>query len=297
MNPETFGVTPDLGSPSSGLRLVITGIFLAAAILARFALARLISRRDGALNERQRWWLATTRNTANGFMVVGTAVIWAPELGNLALSIAAFAAALVIATKELILCVSGALWRGATRPFGIGDWVEIGAYSGEVIDETLMATELLEIDRTEFRHTGRTIYVPNSALLAAPVINQNFRKRFLLHEFTLHSEPNPDAPAVRDAIAAALAEASKGFTETARRYAGVIERRTGVTLPESRPVVRLGTSETGKITFRCALFCPRDRTAEIEQVAMLAWLAAGGAVAIGELRPRPAAMAPRSPPA
>lgn len=282
MTPETLGVTRDLGVTPLEIRALATLLFLLAVTGLRWGLLRYIRSREAILTERQRWWLAFVRNSAAGLVLLGLVVIWAAELADFALSITAFAVALVIATKELLLCLSGAVWRGAARPFGIGDWVEIGGHSGEVIDETPFVTVLQEIDRTDLRTTGRTVTVPNALLLSAPVINHNFRKRFLLHAFTLHSEPNPKALEVRAAIAAALGAASAGFAETARRYAGVIESRAGVKLPEIAPEVRVGTTEYGKIAYRCTLFCPRERALEMEQAAMAAFLAAGGARPVGQ---------------
>jgi small-conductance mechanosensitive channel len=282
MTPEQLGVTADLGTPGWVVRALVSAGVIVAIALIRWGLQRYIRSRGHILTERQRWWLAAVRNTASGLIVLLLLLIWAPEIEAFALSITAFAVALVIATKELILCVSGAVWRSAARPFSIGDWVEIGGHSGEVIDETLLVTDLQEIDRAEFRYTGRTIAVPNAMLLSAPVVNHNFRKNFILHEFTIHSEPNPKAAEVRDAVTAALTQAMASFGETARRYAGVIERRAGVKLPDTAPAVRLGTNEFGKIAYRVAIFCPRERVVEMEQIAMLAWLSAGGARPVGQ---------------
>jgi small-conductance mechanosensitive channel len=218
--------------------------------------------------------MVTVRNGLSGLIVLALLVVWAPEIEEFALSIAAVAVALVIATKELILCISGAIWERTTRAFVIGDWVEIGGHSGEVIDETLFVTQLQEIEPREYRYTGRTIAVPNSTLLTQPVINHNFRKRFLEHEFTLHAPPDAPASAIRHAIEAALNAEFAQFETVARRYAGVIEKRAGVRLPDVAPTVRIETNVYGNLGFRCALFCPRDRAADLEQVAAEAMLAA-----------------------
>ncbi|HEU0222998.1 MAG TPA: mechanosensitive ion channel family protein, partial [Paracoccaceae bacterium] len=170
MTPETLGVTPDLGADAADWRILITLGFVLAVMLVRWGIVRLIRSRTSLPAEIQRWWVTLTRNSFNVLAVLGVIVIWAPEIEYFALSITAFAVALVIATKELILCVSGALWRGVARPFGIGDWVQIGTHFGEVIDESFLATVLQEIDQSECRYSGRTVAVPNSILLAAPVI-------------------------------------------------------------------------------------------------------------------------------
>jgi small-conductance mechanosensitive channel len=273
MLPEDIGVTPDLQPLDVNVRLLISVAIIAGGIVARVVALRLI-RGDGVLSDTRRWWMVTVRNVLSTLVALGLFILWAPEIEEFALSITAFVVALVIATKELILCLSGATWRRTSRAFEIGDWVEIGGHSGDVIDETLFVTHLQEIEKREYRYTGRTIAVPNSLLLTQPVINHNFRKRFLEHEFTLHTPADAPALAIREAVMAALSAEFAGFETVARRYAAVIEKRAGVRLPDVTPTVRIETNIYGIIGLRCALFCPRDRAAEIEQVAASAMLTA-----------------------
>jgi small-conductance mechanosensitive channel len=274
MLPEDIGVTPDLDRLDVNLRILISLAIIVGGYLVRHVAVRLIRGDEGVLSVNRRRWMVTVRNGMSGLIVLGLLVLWAPELEEFALSIAAVAVALVIATKELILCISGAIWERTTRAFVIGDWVEIGGHSGEVIDETLFVTVLQEIEKREYRYTGRTIAVPNSTLFTQSVINHNFRKRFLEHEFTLYVPADAPAARIAEAITAALNAEFETFEAVARRYAAVIEKRAGLRLPDVAPTVRIETNIYGNIGFRCALFCPRDRAAEVEQVAAQAMLAA-----------------------
>lgn len=282
MSPETLGITPDLERWSIEIQFLLSVLLVLAVAGLRWLVVRWIRSRSEILTDAQRWWITMVRNVATGTILVGLVWLWSDEIAQFALSITAFAVALVIGTKELLLCLSGAAWRGATLAFRVGDWVRIGQHSGEVIDETLLVTVLQEIDPAEMRYTGRTVAVPNALLLTAPVVNENFRKRFLMHEFTLHSEPHPKADEVAEAIRGALETASAEFAEVARRYAAFIEKRAGVALPDVTPTVRLSTTDLAKIAFRCGLFCPREKAVEMEQVALRAWLAAGGARPAGQ---------------
>jgi small-conductance mechanosensitive channel len=289
MLPEDIGVTPDLGRIAIDTRILISLAVLVGGFGLRRLAVRLIRGDEAVLSDRRRRWMVTSRNGLNGIIVLGLLLLWAPEIERFALSITAFVVALVIATRELILCLSGAIWERTTGAFVIGDWVEIGGHSGEVIDETMFVTQLQEIEKREYRYTGRTIAVPNSHLLTQPVINHHFRKRFLEHEFTLYTTADAPALAMRDAITAALDAEFAQFETVARRYGAVIEKRTGLELPDVAPTVRIETNVYGNIGFRCALFCPRERAAEIEQSAARAMLEALAA------RPKPVAGAGSAP--
>jgi small-conductance mechanosensitive channel len=200
--------------------------------------------------------------------------IWAPELSDFALSITAFGVAIVIATKELLMCLAGGIVRGTSGAFTIGDWIEVGEHSGEVVEITGVSTQLQEVDRVEFEYTGRVVTLPNSLFLTTPVVNHSFRRRYIFHVFVITSEPLDDAAGVRHRIEAALAAAAADFADVAQRYHAVIQKRTGIVLPAPGPEVRIRTNELAKLRFEARLFCPRERAGDMEQAATMAWLAA-----------------------
>jgi hypothetical protein len=87
-------------------------ILLVSLVITRALIVRWIFRNPNLSIESKRRWVVTTRNSIVFAFVVGLVVIWAHELQAFAVSIVALAAALVLATKELILCWSGAALRG-----------------------------------------------------------------------------------------------------------------------------------------------------------------------------------------
>ena len=57
-------------------------------------------------------------------ILLGLAMIWAAQIQTLALSMFAVAAAIVVATKELIMCLSGSILRSVTKQYSIGDYTK-----------------------------------------------------------------------------------------------------------------------------------------------------------------------------
>ncbi len=68
-------------------------------------------------------------------------LFWNTEINEFALSLTAIAVAVVVASKEIILCFTGSIQRASSRSFRIGDWIEVGNTRGEVIEHNLMATK------------------------------------------------------------------------------------------------------------------------------------------------------------
>jgi len=110
--------------------------------------------------------------------------IWLEGVGPILTALTIVAAALTIVAKELILNFFGSVvifWR---ELFAIGDRVQIGEYSGDVIDKGLLYFTLLEVGRTPFtgHSTGRLIKVPNALTLTTPVVNATRGAGYLWHE-------------------------------------------------------------------------------------------------------------------
>lgn len=256
------------------IKLLITITAVLVVLLLRWGLVATIRKQSDYFTDRQRWWISLVKNVSTALILAMLFVVWAPEVEKFALSITAVAVAVVIATKELLLCVSGAIWRGASRAFSVGDWIEVAGHSGEVIEESLFSTTLQELDPTDFELTGRTIWLPNSQFVTNPVVNQNFRKRFIFHRFTLYWEPVIDAEAAAGRIRAAIDAKAAEFSDLAHRYAKVVEKSWGEHFRSPDPVVRIRTTEFAKLAFEVSVFCPRAKAAEIEDAALAALLAA-----------------------
>ena len=105
--------------------LIITFVFGSVLLGIRYALRRAILRRDALEPDMKRRWLVSVRNATFLLFLMGIMLIWAREIQTVALSMVAIAAALVLATREMILCLLGSLYRTSTNAYSIGDRIEI----------------------------------------------------------------------------------------------------------------------------------------------------------------------------
>ena len=93
-----------------------------ALLLARSLLLNVHFRRHPDFSiESKRRFLVVSRNVTLLLVLFGLAAIWAAQIQTLALSMFAVAAAVVVATKELIMCLSGSILRSATKQYSVGD--------------------------------------------------------------------------------------------------------------------------------------------------------------------------------
>jgi small-conductance mechanosensitive channel len=214
--------------------LIGSALLLALPVVVRRLAERALRRDNEFLSDYRRRLLSNLRNGLVFVVLVGMVLIWAPSLRSFALSLTAFAVAFIVATKELILCLSGAFLRAISTSFRVGQWVEVQSIRGEVIDISLLTFTLQEVyaDGRLHEFTGRTVTFPNSVLLSAVVKNENFYNRYVFHRFQLTMEVKVD------------------------------------------PILRLDSRSDGRVLLEVTAFLPTHEVLPIEQNAVAAGLAA-----------------------
>jgi small-conductance mechanosensitive channel len=195
-------------------------------------------------------------------------VIWFSEIRNFALSIAAFAVAIVIATREYIQSILGAVYVSVSRVFTVGDWIEIEGKVGEVVKSDWISTTLFEVDaeQSSYEYTGRTLSIPNNLFITHTVRNLNFMRRYRSHSFSITTEPEKyDVLKTKEYLLEQANFYCSEFKDIAERYNALIENRLGVRINGPGASVRFTTSDIGKYVFNVSVFCPTESAVEIEQ--------------------------------
>ena len=254
----------------------IATIFLVGGFfLLRSLSERLIRGEAGLVSEDRRRLLSNVKNGLVLLLLVGLVMTWAPALRTFALSITAFLVALIIATKELILCVTGGLLRAGSGAFSVGDWIRVGDTRGEVIDQSLLTVTVQELEPPARGHafTGRTITVPNSVFLTMLVVNERFYKYFVYHSIEVTLERADDGPAVARLMRETAERLTAPHREKAQRYNALIERRSGYDMPQVGPRFRWSTTNEGRPRVAMTLFVPTGQVEEIEREVVTAVLA------------------------
>src|SRR5262245_11541699 len=155
---------------------VLTSVLLLSFLLIlRTLIVRAIAKNTTLSMEAKRRWVVSIRNSMAFVLLVGLVVKWAHELQAFVVTLVAFAAALALATKELILC-----WRGSAlivggKVYSVVDRIQIAGHRGVVLDHDIFATKLLEIGPGQALHlyTGRMTVLSNSLLFTNPLIKEN----------------------------------------------------------------------------------------------------------------------------
>ena len=239
-----------------------------ALVLFRWVLHRHIKRQEKFSDELKLRWTNIVKNSAYLVLVIGLVLIWAPQIQTFALSLTAFAVAIVIATKELILCFSGTILRMSSRPFSIGDIIETGDYLGYVVDQNFLTTTLKELEPDFYSATGKTLVIPNSLFLSTGITNHSFIRPYMIHSFDIYLEPSAKQVGIyHDLLANILDEYWQSFQKENPKFLAQIRSKRFI-LQDALPKVRFGTNDAAKHKFVVTFPCRAEARLEQEQAIM-----------------------------
>lgn len=193
--------------------------------------------------------------------------LWNDELRNLALSLVAIGVAVVVATKELILCFLGGVYRATSGMFHLGDRIEVNGIRGDVIDRGLFSTRLLEIGPGQRTHqyTGRSITVPNSLFLSHNVQNESFTKNYVLHTFVVPLNVKANWSKASKILLEQAHLAYTPYKEEAERYIDYVQKKAHLQTPGLEPRVHIRFCKVNELELNVRVTVPAHEKGKIEQ--------------------------------
>jgi len=252
-----------------------TVVLLALVFLIRLGIQHALLKTVELSVESRRRWAVNIRNVLLIVFILGIISIWAPRLQTFAVSIFAVAVALVLATKELIACLSGSGLRMLTKAYSLGDRIEIGGIRGNVVDHNALTTTILEIGpgQTSHQYTGRAMVIPNSFLFIHPLTNETYTKKFRLHIITIPLSTDDDWKTAEHLLLKAGQEEAAPYIEEARNYLKKLEGKLWLDVPSVEPRVTVQLPEPGRINLLLRVPCPTQYPSRLEQAILKKFLA------------------------
>tara|TARA_R110002012_G_scaffold7006_2_gene33168 strand:+ start:1123 stop:1935 length:813 start_codon:yes stop_codon:yes gene_type:complete len=243
-------------------KFLLTSVFIISFFCVKALIINVIKRKS---KQSRRLKINLVNNIFTLLVIVLIINIWSNEIQQFAFSIAAFIVAIVLATREFIQCFIGFIYILSSRPFRIGDWIQVGKYYGEVHSSDWAKLTLLEVNKYDYQYTGKTLYVPNSQLITSVIKNLNFLKRYAMHHFTIVRDDSVNPFTFIDTLHEKANLYCEEFKEVAIRYNHLIENRLDISISGPEPHIQVATSELGDTQVIFSIFCPTEKALEIEQ--------------------------------
>jgi len=251
--------------PGQWEKVIATFLLIAFGMALSHLWARYLARGEISA-EKRRIHLVWARNVIWFLVLFIIISVWASTIAGFALSLAAVAGAVLIVSKELLMCVLGYLYITFVRPFKVGDLVEINQLSGRVIDIDIFATTLAELGYGG-QQTGKVAEFPNGLLLTTPLKNTSLTGEYVLHLFRMPipQEATDDLDKVEAAALAAADQATQAWQADAQAHFRRIPVESFIAFPSGRNKVLWDFSDPEKLMLVVRVACPSDLRLKVEQ--------------------------------
>ena len=252
--------------PGQWEKVIVTALLIGMALLGSHLWARYLSR--GAMSaEKRRIHLVWARNIIWFAALMVIVSVWASTIAGFALSVAAVAGAILIVSKELVMCVHGYLYVTVVQPFKIGDVIEFQQLRGRVVDIDMFATTLVELDKAGQR-TGKVAEFPNGLLLTHPLVNSSPNGEYALHaiQIPIPERLSHDLDRIEAAALAAADHATADWQEDAITHFAKASEENFIALPSGKTKVAWDFSNPEHLVLIIRVACPVGQRAKVEQV-------------------------------
>ena len=100
-------------------------------------------------------------------------ILFADGLKHVGFAVGLFGAGVVVALQDVIASYGGFIAIGFNNLYRVGDRIQVNETKGDVIDISIMRTTVMETGNWVSRdfYNGRTVRIPNSAVLKGLVCN------------------------------------------------------------------------------------------------------------------------------
>jgi small-conductance mechanosensitive channel len=260
-----YGVAPEF---------ISTIVVIVVVLVVNLAISGMLRGRTSLSRETKLRASVFWRNTSLLVAVVLLLFLWRAELRAAALSLAALSVALVLAGKELLTSMLGYIYRTTSGSYRFGDVIEINDVQGEVIDQTLLSTTLLEMsDGHQF--TGRTVQFPNSFYITHPIKNHSRIGDYQLGILVVPLATGQDIDAARQRLEHAAGKVCAAFVAPAEVALRELEGEQFVMLPSAEPRVTMRLVDANKVNLVLRYPCPATQRTRTEQDILGLYLAGG----------------------
>lgn len=188
MNELNEFITHNTGiSAESQHKIFVSFMIIFFLSFVRFAILRVVWRQTQNVKTRYQW-----KRTMSfivpllGIFLIGA--VWIKAFEEFGTFLGLFTAGIAIALKEPLTNLAGWLFILFRKPFAVGDRVQVGPHTGDIIDIRLFQFTMLEIGNwvDADQSTGRIVHLPNGKVFMEPQANYSTGFEYIWNEIQVN---------------------------------------------------------------------------------------------------------------
>jgi len=165
------------------VKFIATFVALLVFIVIRKIILKLVFSKTSDALVRYRWQKTSTYIIYGmGIIIIGS--IWYKGIDSIATYLGLLSAGIAIALKDPLTNVVGWFFILSRTPFAVGDRVQLGDHSGDVIDTNFFKFTLMEIGHwgEGEQSSGRIIHIPNGKVFTETLANYGKGFKYIWNE-------------------------------------------------------------------------------------------------------------------
>lgn len=190
--------------------------------------------------------------------------LWSGQITGFLISLAAIGGALLIVSKEFILCLWGAVVISLNKSLRIGSTIEVGSFTGQLVNTGFVTFELAEIGPSK-KQTGRLLSLPNSLVFTQAMKNLSVYGSYGIHLIDFNFDKTVRIQAAENLVLRLANEAGKHWIDEAEQHFTAVERDNFVDLPKARPEVFWTSVDEKCLRMTLRLACPLNKRGQLEK--------------------------------
>ena len=211
--------------------------------------------------------IKTTSNYLTFISIFLLFILWFSHLQTVMISFVAVVAAIVVATKEVIMTFMGGVLIKMNNHYEVGDRIEVDGIRGFVVERNLTTTKVLEIgpEKHSQQTTGDIITIPNSLVLTKAVVNESYFKNYSIKSFAFSLPPGVTFDEFEVELLSWSNEICKDYLKEAKKIIEKFCHKEGLLIPNVEPRVRLVMTEKKELEVLLKLPAKNEYVGDVEQ--------------------------------
>lgn len=252
---NTLGITPE--NQTKILYSILIFVVLGAL---RYIVLKIVWRITEDPKSRYTWKRSVSF-TVGTLTLILIGSVWFRAIGQLGAFLGLLTAGLAIALKDLLTNIAGWIFILTRKPFNLGDRIQIGEHSGDVIDIRLFQFTLLEIGNwvNADQSTGRIIHIPNGIVFTKTQSNYSAGFKYIWNEMSVLLTFESKWEEARDILQKIINDHSENLSADAERKIIEASKKYMIFYQYLTPIVYTSLEPSGVLLTMRYICDPRQR--------------------------------------
>ena len=235
--------------------------------LIRQIILKIYFRKKVDVRTQYRWRKSTVYIAFTiGFLLIGR--IWFEGFNSLATFLGLLTAGLAIALKDPLVNLAGwmfIIWR---KPFVVGDRIQVGNNSGDVIDIRIFQFTLMEIGNwvDAEQSTGRILHIPNGKVFSEIQANYTAGFNYIWNEIPVLVTFESNWKKAKDILLTIVNKYAEHLSKGAEERIKEASRKFMIFYTKLTPIVYTGVRDSGVMLTIRYICDPRKRRGSEEEI-------------------------------